>query len=49
MLNITISTAPHQGFEQDRSVGLTLVSTEVHIRHRNVLGSVIRNYYRNVA
>ena len=40
---------PHQNFEQDRPVGLTLISTEVPIRHRDVLGSVIRNYYRKVA
>ena len=36
---------PHQGPDQDSPLGLT-VSTEGSIRYRNVLGGIIRDYYR---
>jgi putative transposase len=38
----------HQGLEQDSPLGLT-VSTESPIRYRNVLGGIIRDYYREAA
>jgi putative transposase len=39
---------PHQGIEQDSPLGL-VVSMEGSIRHRNVLGGIIRDYYREAA
>jgi transposase InsO family protein len=39
---------PHQGLDQDSPLGLA-VSTEGPIRYRNVLGGVIRDYYREAA
>ena len=39
---------PHQGINQDSPFGLT-VSTEGPIRYRNVLGGIIRDYYREAA
>ena len=39
---------PHQGIDQDSPLGLT-VSTEGAIRYRNVLGRIIRDYYREAA
>ena len=39
---------PHQGLDQDSPLGLT-VSTEGSIRYRNVLGGIIRDYYREAA
>ena len=39
---------PHQGLDQDSPLGLT-VSTEGSIRYRNVLGGIIRDYYRKAA
>lgn len=40
---------PHQGIEQDSPLGLELASPEGSIRYRNVLGGIIRDYYREVA
>jgi hypothetical protein len=40
---------PHQGLEQDSPLGLESVSTEGPIRSRNVLGGIIRDYYREAA
>ena len=40
---------PHQGLDQDSPLGLKSVSTEGPIRHRNVLGGIIRDYYREAA
>jgi putative transposase len=39
---------PHQGVDQDSPLGLTM-STEGPIRYRNVLGGIIRDYYREAA
>lgn len=39
---------PHQGLDQDSPLGL-IVSTEGSIRYRNVLGGIIRDYYREAA
>jgi putative transposase len=39
---------PHQGIGQDSPLGLT-VSAEGPIRYRNVLGGIIRDYYREAA
>jgi putative transposase len=39
---------PHQGLDQDSPLGLT-VSTEGPICYRNVLGGIIRDYYREAA
>jgi len=39
---------PHQGLDQDSPLGLA-VSTEGPIRYRNVLGGIIRDYYREAA
>lgn len=38
-----------QGLEQNSSLGLGLVSIEGPIRCRNVLGGIIRDYYRAAA
>ena len=40
---------PHQGLDQDSPLGLKSVSTEGPIRYRNVLGGIIRDYYREAA
>lgn len=40
---------PHQGLAQDSPCGLAPVSQEGPIRHRNVLGGIIRDYYRKAA
>lgn len=40
---------PHQGIDQDSPLGLKSVSTEGPIRYRNVLGGIIRDYYREAA
>ncbi len=37
---------PHQGLEQDSPRGLEPALTEGPIRYRNVLGGIIRDYYR---
>jgi putative transposase len=39
---------PHPGLDQDSPLGLA-VSTEGPIRYRNVLGGIIRDYYREAA
>jgi putative transposase len=39
---------PHQGLDQDSPLGLA-VSTVGPIRYRNVLGGIIRDYYREAA
>lgn len=40
---------PHQGLEQDSPLGLEAASTQGPIRCRNVLGGIIRDYYREAA
>ena len=40
---------PHQGIDQDSPLGLKSVPTEGTIRYRNVLGGIIRDYYREAA
>ena len=40
---------PHQGLDQDSPWELEPASTEVPIRYRNVLGGIIRDYYREAA
>jgi hypothetical protein len=40
---------PNQGLEQDSPLGLETVSTQDPIRCRNVLGGIIRDYYREAA
>ena len=40
---------PHQGLDQDSPLGLEAASTEGPIRYRNVLGGIIRDYYREAA
>jgi putative transposase len=40
---------PHQGLKQDSPLGLESVSVEGPIRCRNVLGGIIRDYYREAA
>ena len=40
---------PHQGLAQDSPLGLGKASTEGPIRYRNVLGGIIRDYYRAAA
>jgi transposase InsO family protein len=40
---------PHQGLEQHSPLGLESVFTEGPIRRRNVLGGIIRDYYREAA
>jgi hypothetical protein len=46
--HINNARRPHQGLDQDSPLGLT-VSTEGPIRDRNVLGGIIRDYYREAA
>ena len=40
---------PHQGLEQDSPLGLEPVTNQGPIRCRNVLGGIIRDYYREAA
>ncbi len=40
---------PHQGLDQDRPLGLAPGAKEGAIRYRNVLGGIIRDYYREAA
>ena len=40
---------PHQGLDQDSPLGLEPISIEGRIRHREVLGGIIRDYYREAA
>ena len=37
---------PHHGLEQDSPTGLLPTSQEGAVRYRNVLGGIIRDYYR---
>lgn len=43
------SRRPHQGLKQDSPPGLSLVTQEGPVRHRKVLGGIIRDYYRAAA
>ena len=43
------SRRPHQGLEQDSPEGLKLISREGEIQCRDVLGGIIRDYYRRAA
>lgn len=40
---------PHQSLAQDSPLGLEPASQEGPVRHRNVLGGIIRDYYREAA
>ncbi|MFC1960433.1 integrase core domain-containing protein [Chloroflexota bacterium] len=40
---------PHQGLNQDSPLGLSPVTQEGSVRHRKVLGGIIRDYYREAA
>jgi len=40
---------PHQGLEQDSPTGMPPTSQEGAVRYRNVLGGIIRDYYREAA
>lgn len=40
---------PHQGLGQDSPLGLEPASNEGPIRYQNVLGGIIRDYYRDAA
>ena len=40
---------PHQGLAQDSPCGLGPVSSQGPIRCRNVLGGILRDYYRKAA
>ena len=40
---------PHQGLAQDNPLGLEPGSNQGTIRHRKVLGGIIRDYYREAA
>jgi putative transposase len=40
---------PHQGLEQDSPTGMLPVSQQGTVRYRNVLGGIIRDYYREAA
>jgi len=40
---------PHQGLEQDSPTGTLLASQQGKVRFRNVLGGIIRDYYREAA
>jgi putative transposase len=40
---------PHQGLDQDSPLGLEPATLEGPIRYRNVLGGIIRDYYREAA
>jgi putative transposase len=40
---------PHQGLGQDSPLGLAPIPIEGRIRHREVLGGIIRDYYREAA
>ena len=40
---------PHQGLSQDSPLGLVPVTQEGPVRHRKVLGGIIRDYYREAA
>jgi len=40
---------PHQGLDQDSPPGLEPIPIEGSIRHREVLGGIIRDYYWEAA
>jgi putative transposase len=40
---------PHQGLNQDSPLGLAPVTQKGPIQYRNVLGGIIRDYYREAA
>lgn len=40
---------PHQGLAQDSPLGLDPVSNQAPVCYRNVLGGIIRDYYRKAA
>ena len=40
---------PHQGLDQDSPLGLAPVTEQGSIQYRNVLGGIIRDYYREAA
>jgi putative transposase len=40
---------PHQGLDQDSPSGIEPTSPEGAIEYRNVLGGIIRDYYREAA
>ncbi len=40
---------PHQGLKQDSPLGLASVTQKGPVRHRKVLGGIIRDYYREAA
>jgi putative transposase len=40
---------PHQGLEQDSPVGMLPASQQGSVRYREVLGGIIRDYYREAA
>ena len=44
-----ITRRPHQGLEQDSPTSMLPVSHQGTVRHRNVLGGIIRDYYREAA
>jgi transposase InsO family protein len=43
------SRRPHQGLNQDSPLGLAPVTQNGPVRHRKVLGGIIRDYYREAA
>lgn len=40
---------PHQGLKQNCPLGLAPATLDGPIRHRNVLGGIIHDYYREAA
>jgi putative transposase len=40
---------PHQGLEQDSPMGMLPASQQGRVRYRQVLGGIIRDYYREAA
>jgi putative transposase len=40
---------PHQGLEQESPTGMLLASQQGSVRYRQVLGGIIRDYYREAA
>jgi putative transposase len=48
-INYYNARRPHQGIEQDSPLGLKSMTTVGPIRYRNVLGGLIRDYYREAA
>jgi putative transposase len=48
-INYYNARRPHQGLEQDSPEGLKLISLDGEIKHRDVLGGIIHDYYRRAA